>query len=356
MQTKAHTSPFERPAERRRRRRRSIEEHFQPTLRLACRTEPVMFTPEKLESRRLLSVNVDFNSLTGQLDVTGIGKSMDVRVTMLNTEQRNAGMKAKLSSQLPAGLANRPGPLLNGVSVYDGLNLVFNSVAKGANVTDVNIQGTFGKDNVSVYAWNSLVPSRFFGNEGDDTVWSTAANALATKLYGEGGDDDMHLVFSDRAQFEGPEGGAGNDVIDVFGSVLYDPMLTSAPTSEFGTNCDVRARVIDGGDGNDVIKASLEFGDTNGFGYAIFGGAGDDVITGSAYADQLYGDDGNDEIYAGAGDDYLNGGLGDDTICGEDGDDFLDHGGGIDVVDGGAGRDIAVADKGDELIDIEELI
>ena len=311
-----------------------------------------MFTPESLESRRLLSVNVEFDSITGQLEVIGLGKSMDVRVTLVNTEL----VKPIPRSSCPLAHSDRPGPLLSGVSVYDGLNLVFNSADKGAQVTNVDIHGTPGKDIVTTYGWNSLVSSRFFGDDGADTVWSTAANAVATRIYGQGDDDEIHMTFSDRAQFESPDGGAGNDVIDVFGSVLYDPYPIASPTSGFGTGCDVRTRTIYGGEGNDVIKASLEFGELGGFGYVVFGGAGDDVIDGSALSDQLYGDDGHDLIDAGDGNDYLNGGEGNDWICGEAGDDFLDHGGGTDIVDGGDGRDQAVVGEDDKLLGIEDLL
>jgi Ca2+-binding RTX toxin-like protein len=318
--------------------------------------EPVMFTPEKLEDRRLLSVSVDFNLKTGHLDVVGLGKSSEIRVTMVETEAVTKGTVRAPRPTLQTLQTDRPGPLLRGVSVYDGLNLVFNSLGTRARVTHVDIYGTLGKDEVTTYGWNSQVSSRFFGSDSADTVWATAANASLTEVFGEDGDDTINLIFSDRSQYAGPDGGAGNDVIDVFGSVLYDPFPTTSPGSDFSINCDVRPRLILGGEGNDVISAELLFGGVEAFGYYVMAGAGDDVITGSGQADQLYGEDGNDLIEAGAGNDYLNGGLGDDWICGDDGDDFLDHGGGKDVIEGGDGFDRAIAGKEDDLIDIEELM
>lgn len=78
------------------------------------------------------------------------------------------------------------------------------------------------------------------------------------------------------------------------------------------------------------------------------GGAADDTLTGSLFADQLRGGAGNDVILAGAGDDVLAGdsgadaifaGAGDDTVTGNLGADTLSGGGGGDQLFGGLGSD-----------------
>jgi Ca2+-binding RTX toxin-like protein len=82
----------------------------------------------------------------------------------------------------------------------------------------------------------------------------------------------------------------------------------------------------------------------------LFGGSGNDVLTGGAGADQLFGGIGNDILNGGDGDDLLVGGAGDDTVVGGKGTDtaFLgagndtfqwNPGDGNDVVEGGAGFD-----------------
>ncbi len=63
---------------------------------------------------------------------------------------------------------------------------------------------------------------------------------------------------------------------------------------------------------------------------SIFGGAGNDSITGSAFDDFIKGGPGNDSL---AGD------IGADTLIGESGEDTLDGGVGIDSLIGGEGRD-----------------
>jgi Ca2+-binding RTX toxin-like protein len=82
----------------------------------------------------------------------------------------------------------------------------------------------------------------------------------------------------------------------------------------------------------------------------LFGGAGNDTLTGGAGFNVLYGGAGNDTLlgrggadilFGGAGNDALTGGGGDDLAFGEGGDDVLvwNPGDGSDLNDGGAGRD-----------------
>jgi Ca2+-binding RTX toxin-like protein len=82
----------------------------------------------------------------------------------------------------------------------------------------------------------------------------------------------------------------------------------------------------------------------------LFGGQGNDVLTGGAGADQLFGGIGNDTLNGGDGDDMLFGGAGDDRVVGGKGTDtaFLgagndtfvwNPGDGNDTVEGGAGFD-----------------
>jgi Ca2+-binding RTX toxin-like protein len=80
----------------------------------------------------------------------------------------------------------------------------------------------------------------------------------------------------------------------------------------------------------------------------VWGGTGNDSITGGPRHDLLQGDQGNDKLYgrggadslyAGAGNDMVSGGDGDDFILGEDGRDRLYGGAGGDAVSGGDGDD-----------------
>lgn len=82
---------------------------------------------------------------------------------------------------------------------------------------------------------------------------------------------------------------------------------------------------------------------------SIFSGA--DVIRGSAFADQMRGYEGNDEIYGGAGGDTLSGEGGRDFIRGEDGADSLSGGAEFDDMNGNQGNDtLRGGDGGDWVV------
>lgn len=80
----------------------------------------------------------------------------------------------------------------------------------------------------------------------------------------------------------------------------------------------------------------------------IFGGLGNDILTGGFQQDTIDGgpgtdiidgSDGDDVITGGAGDDQILGGRDRDTIDGQIGDDTIDGGVGDDVIHGGVGAD-----------------
>lgn len=100
---------------------------------------------------------------------------------------------------------------------------------------------------------------------------------------------------------------------------------------------------IEGGSGDDLIhgdgaEGALDGADT------IHGGAGNDTIVadGSEGAsDIVYGDGGNDVINTGGDNDYADGGIDDDIVLGADGAE-----GANDTLLGGDGRDVLVGDGG----------
>ena len=84
----------------------------------------------------------------------------------------------------------------------------------------------------------------------------------------------------------------------------------------------------------------------------IFGGTGNDTLTGGSGGDQLFGQTGNDTLlgkggadflFGGAGDDVLTGGDADDQVFGEGGNDRMiwNPGDDTDRFEGGAGTDTA---------------
>lgn len=122
----------------------------------------------------------------------------------------------------------------------------------------------------------------------------------------------------------------GDNQVNNEGSLIGDVMLTG------GANSLVNSGKIDGvltfGEGADTYDGTG--GTISG---AVFGGTGDDTLTGGNKVDVLYGDGAT----AGKsdGNDLLNGGKGADHLFGENGRDLLIGGAGGDELSGGAGAD-----------------
>jgi hypothetical protein len=115
---------------------------------------------------------------------------------------------------------------------------------------------------------------------------------------------------------------------------------------------DIASVEIQGSEGNDRIDLSAVniatgFTHTGGVNIMLNGNGGADTITGSSFADQINGGDGqdilnglagNDTVTGGQGDDYLYGGDGNDTLDGQAGNNRLDGGAGINILLGGSGN------------------
>ena len=78
----------------------------------------------------------------------------------------------------------------------------------------------------------------------------------------------------------------------------------------------------------------------------LWGGEGNDVLDGDGGDDRLWGGNGRDRLVGGAGNDLLYGGLKRDVLIGGEGDDQLFPGTGRDLVRAGAGNDVINARDG----------
>lgn len=139
-----------------------------------------------------------------------------------------------------------------------------------------------------------------------------------TVLFTGGNDDDSILIGRDAAGH-------------IFGNGGTVAISGGAPTV---TNTDL-IRAI-GGAGNDTITLDESNGPLPAA--QLFGGAGNDTLTGGS---------GNDELSGQAGNDILFGRSGNDTLYGGAGDDFVDGDQGTDVGYLGAGDDVFRWDPGD---------
>ncbi|HZH11207.1 MAG TPA: heparin lyase I family protein [Microvirga sp.] len=81
---------------------------------------------------------------------------------------------------------------------------------------------------------------------------------------------------------------------------------------------------------------------------AITGGAGNDILQGTAEQDSILGGNGRDTLYGKAGNDFLNGQAGNDFLNGQAGNDTLSGGSGDDVLHGLEGNDRLYGDDGND--------
>jgi len=149
---------------------------------------------------------------------------------------------------------------------------------------------------------------KVYGSNTGDTIKGDTGNDY---LVGYGGDD----VLEGRAGADTLDGGEGSDTASYAGS---------AAAVQINLNDIVHAGATPtGGDAEGDVLTSIE------------------NLTGSAFDDQLAGDEGNNQLVGGDGDDRLVGWLGNDALFGGAGDDFIRSDAGADHVDGGIGRDTA---------------
>ena len=128
---------------------------------------------------------------------------------------------------------------------------------------------------------------------------------------------------------------SGADTIKMTGlSLSLDVLEAALASGDLATFNDLFSVVGNQLTGNDVITYNSALG------IELFGGAGNDTITGGTGPDTLHGGVGNDTLNGGAGTDTLDGGLG---------NDILNGGGGEDTLQGGDGNDVflfAIGDSG----------
>ena len=150
------------------------------------------------------------------------------------------------------------------------------------------------------------------------------------------------------------DGGAGNDTVSYAGSAA-------------GVRVDLGNGAVSGGHAAGDTLSSIENvigsayddelrGDNNA--NALWGRAGDDKLVGLSGDDRLYGEAGADRLYGSAGDDVLEGGAGADMLHGEGGGDSVSYrssNAGVRV-DLGAGTVSGGHAEGDSLRSIENVI
>ncbi|AKV66558.1 hypothetical protein [Microcystis panniformis] len=212
------------------------------------------------------------------------------------------------------------------------------------------LYGGDGNDTISGGAGND----NLYGEEGNDVLNGDLGN---DKLFGGNGNDSLNggsgddLIYTDVGN-DTINGGTGFDFYraDYRGRptgliVTYDPTTgngTITVGSEVDTLISIESFNYDSFWGTDFADNIV--GTSDGEWGGLYGGDGNDTISGGAGNDNLYGEEGNDVLNGDLGNDKLFGGNGNDSLNGGSGDDLIYTDVGNDTINGGTGFDFYRAD------------
>ena len=333
-------------------------------------------TVESLETRRLLTADLNFGSSTLTGDVFKPGGS-----ATLNAYVRNFGdlhVTAQFAVQFKYARVDFRADADN-VSFDDPAAVVLSSV----NVDDDIFIGSVGKQlRVPLTFPGDLAPGRYVLMGKLDS-----ANALLETL-----ESNNIKVFGAGRAFAGDgsltiPGTPGDDSLSIAATATghrvtvngYVEDFTPDKVSSFyvaadaGDDLIVASGVVpnfraDGQDGNDKLVGS-DGNDTliGGAGKdTLFGGIGNDRLNGNGGHDRLFGESGSDRLYGYAGNDLLDGssssdrlegGAGLDTMFGQGGNDrFFTRDGEIDELYGASGNDQGEVDVTDVRSSIDTVL
>ena len=178
-------------------------------------------------------------------------------------------------------------------------------------------------------------PNTLHGTAGADML---AAGQGSQTLFGYDGDD----MLSGGAGADALFGGAGMDIADYAAAAAAVTVNLAVPQLNKG---DARGDVFDEIEG---IRGSA-FGDQlrgDDTANVIYGGAGADKIRGEGGNDQIFGEAGRGILLGGGGDDSINGGGAPDVVVGGSGNDTAIGGGQSDIIAGQHGHDHLLGGSG----------
>jgi Ca2+-binding RTX toxin-like protein len=281
-----------------------------------------------------LATNTEVLILTGISDLNGTGTS-DAD-TIIGNSGRNSLSGAAGDDELSGGDGNdtlnggagadtMSGGIGNDLYIVDNAgDLVVELGGEGTDTIESSVSYTLAAgssiDNLA------LLGSGNINGTGADNAGAIIGNSGNNALSGLAGDD---FLFGDSGN-DTLDGGANADLMSgSYGNDLYIVDDNGDVVGEFS------------GEGTDTIQASVTYTLAANVEVLSLTGAANIDGTGTAVADSIYGNSGNNALYGGAGNDSLVGGAGNDT---------LDGGVGSETLSGGLGDDLFIVDgAGDQV-------
>ena len=226
--------------------------------------------------------------------------------------------------------------------VEDGLDGETGELSRrDAGLALLRVHGSYEDDYVDVSGITNAAGEAIIElNGGDDTLFASNPTVI------RGGDGDDTIRATTAVEVHGGRGDdeiridAGDGTAAIYGGA-GDDTLTGSRSGDF---------LMSGGDGNDFLYVRGRMTHASDVAGQVRGDDGKDVIYGSRGDDDLWGGPGMDRIVGGAGNDTIRGGGSSDTIIGGAGDDLVYAGPGDDTVRGRDGDDRLHGGKGDDLL------
>lgn len=169
--------------------------------------------------------------------------------------------------------------------------------------------------------YTGTLAAQLKGNALANLISANSALSVSDTLYGGAGNDTLYGWGGNDMLI----GGSGNDVLD--GGIGSDTMIGGTGNDTYTIDASTDRVFEYTGGGIDTIRSAVAkdlrldwTAQVEGLAYTgstaatLYGNAlGNQITSGSATADRLYGFDGNDTLNGGSGTDTMVGGLGDDT-------------------------------------------
>ncbi|MEL7099667.1 MAG: calcium-binding protein [Pseudomonadota bacterium] len=313
-----------------------------------------------LEANGVLQITNTGTMISGGLTSFTVFGDATSRFTFSNTGY----VSGTIFSAVTSGVSNT-GDIFGGITLNGAGSQLLNTgeIAGGINVLGGNgllgnsgqVVGGVAFSNGSNFLLNSglIAGNADFLGIGIDRA--SNSGVISGNVTMRDGDD----IFRNTGTVEGDlDLGDGADTYVARAGGFVEGTVIGGAGDDFMRGSDF-ADTMTGGDDNDTIYGaggddSLDGGSGNNL---IRGGNGDDTMVGGVGDDSLYGGNGNDRLQSADGDDVMFGNAGDDTIItgngnntlnGGDGDDFLQGGTGNDQMFGGNGADNMFAGGGND--------
>ena len=256
-----------------------------------------------------------------------------------------------------ANYANVEKLTYTGTGNFTGTGNTLDNIITGGSGNDI-LNGGSGTDTVNYSNATAAVivnlattTAQNTGGAGTDTLTNfenLTGSAFADSLTGNSGNN----ILSGGAGADTLVGGAGNDGLD--GGDGTDTADYSSATAAVAVDLSITTGQNTGGAGIDTLT-NIENLTGSAFADSLTGNSGDNVLNGGTGADTLVGGGGNDTLNGGGDNDVLVGGLGQDILSGNGGSDTIVFGNIADSVVGSSRDQIAGFDQGADLIDLSGI-